>query len=513
MFSPVLVFSLCILTVCESAKILAIFPTPSVSHQVVFRPLTQELARRGHQVTVVTADPVFKNGTPTNLTEIDVHDISYKLWRDNFVYKVEFGQKKTLFPQIEAAVNIIRKLTVIHLKHEKIQELIKDPSQFDILLVEAWTRQTLVYSYIFKVPVILISSFGMTMGNDETLGTQSHPILYPLVLQQRLYNLTFWEKLDEFYKHWRFKMIWFKKENEEMNSFREILGPYLPKYCELNNNVHMLFLNIHTLWIENQPLPPNVISIWGIHKKPEKPLPKDLETYMDSSKHGVIYISFGSNSPSIALPQEFIQKLIRVFSKLPYDVLWKWEADEMPGKSTNIKISKWLPQSDLLRHKNVKLFITQGGLQSTDEAITAGVPLIGIPMHSDQWYNVEKYEKHRIGVRLDMETITEGVFSAAIKTVINDPSFKENIIRLRSIMADQPVSALDRAVWWTEYVLRHGGAKHLRAAGANMSWVQYYEIEFILKLFMTIFISFSIMIGSLYLCMRKVVFSKKVKVA
>ncbi|CAF4941819.1 unnamed protein product [Pieris macdunnoughi] len=310
-----------------------------------------------------------------------------------------------------------------------------------------------------------------------------------------------------------FSLCIITKENEEMNTFREILGPDLPKYCELRNNVHMLFLNIHNMWIGNQPLPPNVISIWGIHKKLEKPLPKDLETYLDSSKHGVIYISFGSNAPSTTLPQEFIQKLIRVFSKLPYDVLWKWEADEMPGKSTNIKISKWLPQSDLLRHKNVKLFVTQGGLQSTDEAITAGVPLIGIPMLTDQWYNVEKYEKHRIGVRLDMETITESLFSAAIKTLINDPSFKENIIRLRSIMADQPVSALDRAVWWTEYVLRHGGAKHIRAAGANMSWVQYYEIEFILNLFMTIVISFSIMIGSLYLCLRKFVFSKKVKVA
>ncbi|XP_047519278.1 UDP-glycosyltransferase UGT5-like [Pieris napi] len=511
MFSPVLVFSLCIITISESAKILAIIPTPSVSHQVVFRPLTQELARRGHQVTVLTTDPVFKNGTPANLTEIDVHDISYRLWRDNFVYK--FGQKKTVLPQMDATWNIMRKLTVIHLKHEKIQELMKNPTQFDILLVEAWTRQTLVYSYIFKVPVILVSSFGMMIGNAETLGTQSHPILYPLAVQQRLYNLTFWEKLDEFYKYWCFSMLWYKKENEEMNTFREVLGPDVPEYCELKNNVHMLFLNIHTMWIENQPLPPNVISIWGIHKKPEKPLPKDLETYLDSSKHGVVYISFGTNVPSTTLPEQFIQTLIRVFSTLPYDVLWKWEADEMPGKSTNIKISKWLPQSDLLRHKNVKLFVTQGGLQSTEEAITAGVPLIGIPMLADQWYNVKKYEKHRIGVRLDMETITEGVFSAAIKTVINDPSYKENIIRLRHIMADQPVSALDRAVWWTEYVLRHGGAKHLRAAGANMSWIQYYETEFTLKSFMIIVISFGIMIGSLYLCMRKVVFSKKVKVA
>ena len=62
----------------------------------------------------------------------------------------------------------------------------------------------------------------------------------------------------------------------------------------------------------------------------------------------------------------------------------------------------------------------QGGLQSTDEAITAGVPLIGIPMLGDQWYNAEKYEHHGIGVKLDLITMTDEEFKSAINTVIGD---------------------------------------------------------------------------------------------
>lgn len=55
-------------------------PTPSISHQVVSRPVTQELAMRGHDVTIITADPAFlKDDAPANLTEIDVHNISYTL--------------------------------------------------------------------------------------------------------------------------------------------------------------------------------------------------------------------------------------------------------------------------------------------------------------------------------------------------------------------------------------------------------------------------------------------------
>lgn len=37
-----------------------------------------------------------------------------------------------------------------------------------------------------------------------------------------------------------------------------------------------------------------------------------------------------------------------MFSKVPYDILWKYDEDELPGLSENVKLSKWLPQSDLL---------------------------------------------------------------------------------------------------------------------------------------------------------------------
>ena len=71
-------------------------------------------------------------------------------------------------------------------------------------------------------------------------------------------------------------------------------------------------------------------------------------------------------------------------------------------------------------HPNIKVFITQGGLQSTDEAISAGVPLIGVPMFADQWYNIERYEKHNIGLRLEPELLDDETLEDAINKVIGD---------------------------------------------------------------------------------------------
>jgi glucuronosyltransferase len=68
----------------------------------------------------------------------------------------------------------------------------------------------------------------------------------------------------------------------------------------------------------------------------------------------------------------------------------------------------------------VKLFITQGGLQSTDEAITAGVPLICVPMLGDQWYNMEQYIHLGIGLGVPMEAIGEDKLTDAIYEVLNN---------------------------------------------------------------------------------------------
>lgn len=41
------------------------------------------------------------------------------------------------------------------------------------------------------------------------------------------------------------------------------------------------------------------------------------------------------------------------------------------------------------------------------------------------------------------------------------------------------MSGLEKAVWWTEYVIRHEGANHLRNPALNMPWYQYFLVDVI----------------------------------
>ncbi|XP_068624223.1 UDP-glucosyltransferase 2-like [Battus philenor] len=484
----------------EAAKILALYPCPSISHQVVFRTLTLELLKRGHSVTVVTTDPIFPKGdAPENLTEIDMHDVSYELLKKNIAHSIT-GAKNDFIAQFKLVREQFLSLLEEQSKIKEFNELLNNKTQeFDLIFVEAFFSTFLGITHIYKAPTILVSSFGGFPDSHEIIGSPIHPFLYPNAFRHKLYNLSMWDKISELYNYLQIKYVMNDYNGNEEAVMKRVFGSDVPPLNVLKNNVDMLFLNINPIWEGNFPVPPSVIYMGGLHQKPRKELPKDLQQYLDDSKNGVIYFSFGTNVQTSILPPEKIAIFRDVLSQLPYNVLLKWDNENSPFKSDNIRVFKWLPQSDLLRHPNVKLFITQGGLQSTDEAITAGVPLIGIPMLGDQWYNVEKYVHHQIGIRLDFDKLTDDQLKNAILEVIQNESYRNNMLRLRSLMQDQPQKPLERAMWWIEYVLRNGGAKHLRAPAANMAWPEYLELELVTLLFwaMASFIAIFILIVKL----------------
>lgn len=129
----------------------------------------------------------------------------------------------------------------------------------------------------------------------------------------------------------------------------------------------------------------------------------------------------GSALQGSEMPENYRKMFLNVFSKLKQRVIWKWETEKMDGLPSNVKLSKWLPQQDVLGHKNIKLFITHGGHGSTQEAIYHGVPLVGIPMLGDQPSNMLKAESKGFAISLEFNTLTEEILSDAINKAINDP--------------------------------------------------------------------------------------------
>ena len=72
-------------------------------------------------------------------------------------------------------------------------------------------------------------------------------------------------------------------------------------------------------------------------------------------------------------------------------------------------------------HPKVKLFITQGGLQSLQEAIHHAVPVIGIPFFADQYGNVRKIAHEEVGIALELENINNDTVYTAVHDVLHNP--------------------------------------------------------------------------------------------
>ncbi|KAM8801682.1 UDP-glucuronosyltransferase 2A3 isoform 2-T2 [Rhynchonycteris naso] len=237
---------------------------------------------------------------------------------------------------------------------------------------------------------------------------------------------------------------------------------------------------MRTYWDFEFPRPylPNFEFVGGLHCKPAKPLPKEMEEFVQSSgKHGIVVFSLGSMVKN--LTEEKANRIASALAQIPQKVLWRYGGEKPATLGDNTRLYDWIPQNDLLGHPKAKAFITHGGTNGIYEAIYHGIPMVGVPMFADQHDNIAHMKAKGVAVEVNINTMTSADLLNALRIIINEPSYKENAMRLSRIHHDQPVKPLDRAVFWIEFVMRHKGAKHLRPAAHNLTWFQYHSLDVI----------------------------------
>ncbi|KAL6435943.1 hypothetical protein ACFW04_005651 [Cataglyphis niger] len=160
---------------------------------------------------------------------------------------------------------------------------------------------------------------------------------------------------------------------------------------------------------------------------------------------------------------------MKTFENINCTILCKFESN-LANQPSNVIIRGWFPQHEILAHPKVRLFIYQGGLQSTEEAIENGVPVIGFPILADQHYNVKQLETHGAGKRLIITDVTKDELEKNINEILTNCSYKNNMLKLRDLLRDLPYNPLNNTIWWIEHVIRHKGALHLRNKSRDMPW-------------------------------------------
>nr|XP_018896358.1 PREDICTED: UDP-glucuronosyltransferase 2B20-like [Bemisia tabaci] len=465
-----------------SAKILFLFPLPFASHYRIFTPLIDELASRGHNITAYTSE-YFKRKDPTpNFREIVVH-LGPDTPNIDDIDVMELGRMSIVRSTIQE-VATFSAVTESALKSAELQDLMMSDAKFDLIIMEATSVQEalLAFGHKFGAPIVNLHPFYLSVGMGLMTGTPNPLSCVPDFRVPYTDHMSFLERthnaliglFDVVYGS-----LWHVPRQESImrRNFKYPGSNMLPPLEELLANISLHLVDAHPMMYV-RPYSFNVIDVAGMNIKPAQRLPPDLQKFMDEAPEGVIYFSLGSYIQPNMLREHVRRAFEETFKKVKYRVIWK-QSEPIEGATENILQKSWLPQNEILAHPKCKLFVTHGGYNSLVEAMTAGVPVLGLPVFVDQHHNVAYYEHMGVGLGADVESLTAEEFSEKIERIINTPSFEENAKHVARIYRDMPETSLERAVWWVEYVLRHNGAHHLKPVSVSMSLFKYFLLDVI----------------------------------
>ncbi|KAF0887013.1 UD11 glucuronosyltransferase, partial [Crocuta crocuta] len=411
------------------------------SHWLSLLGVIQQLHQRGHDIVVVAPEAAMYikedafytlKSYPVPFRKEDVEEAFISLGHNVF-------EKK---PFLQYAVQIYKKIkkdsallfsACSHLLHN--QELMASlaESGFDAVLTDPFLPCGPIVALYLELPAVFFSN-ALPCGLDlQGTHCPSPPSYVPRVLSLNSDHMTFLQRVKN--------MLILASEGFLCNM---VYSPYAPLASEiLQKDVTLRdLMGSSSVWLfrsdfvkdYSRPIMPNMVFIGGINCASQKPLSQ---------------------------------------------VLWRYTGTPPSNLAKNTILVKWLPQNDLLGHPKTRAFITHSGSHGIYEGICNGVPMVMLPLFGDQMDNAKRMETRGAGLTLNVLDMTSEDLANALKTVINDKSYKQNIMRLSSLHKDRPVEPLDLAVFWVEFVMRHKGAPHLRPAAHDLTWYQYHSLDVI----------------------------------
>ncbi|KAF9808340.1 hypothetical protein SFRURICE_008393 [Spodoptera frugiperda] len=449
-----IILSLAFLSNVCAYKILVAFAYPGKSHSILGEGYVRHLLEAGHEVTYITAHP-YKKPHP-NLRQILITSVIDKFEFAQSLDVTKMLAKEVDFKDMFGIYEVMVTIANRSLTHENVQKFMMDPNEkFDLVIAE-WLYHHLYagFATIFNCPYIWSSSLEPHPVVLDLIDEVGNPAYFPDHMSPISPPFSFTERVR------------FVRDTEEQ-AFRDSFGVAaakrgitLPNLYDLKYNSSMMLANSHYSLGDPQRLPTNY----------------DLQKLMDSATDGVIYFSLGSMVRSETIPVELKTELLKAFSKLKQTIIWKFDG-ELENVPKNVHIVKWAPQPSILAHPNAKIFVTHGGLLSTTETIHYGVPIIGIPLFSDQFLNIKRAVRKGFALEVPLAYDTPAKLEIAIKEILSNPKYREKVKELSFIYHHRETKPGKTLVHWVEHVIQTKGAPHLQSPALHVPLYQKLYLD------------------------------------
>jgi UDP:flavonoid glycosyltransferase YjiC (YdhE family) len=184
------------------------------------------------------------------------------------------------------------------------------------------------------------------------------------------------------------------------------------------------------------------------HEPPESAV--SLPDWWRGSDAPLIYMTFGTVLGFMSIAAETYRMALKSVQRMRARVLLtvgrRFDASTLGSVPANVHVEPWIDQARVLEHADV--VVCHGGSGTTLAALSAGVPLVIVPLFADQFENARRIAEIRAGRVVEAQISVGGARSidaeaapqitAGIEDVLGDVTYRDRARAIAAEMAATP---------------------------------------------------------------------------
>ncbi len=162
---------------------------------------------------------------------------------------------------------------------------------------------------------------------------------------------------------------------------------------------------------------------------------EDINIDLKNDNQKIVYISLGTIFNNSI---DFYENCFKAFSNMDVKVVMSvgknTDITSLSDIPSNFIVRNYVPQLEILKHSDI--FITHGGMNSTNEGLYYDIPLILIPQSVDQPFVANRVAELGAGIVLDKNEITPEILNHSVTKVLSNSDFKINSKKIGESLRD-----------------------------------------------------------------------------
>ncbi|KAK0418479.1 hypothetical protein QR680_013579 [Steinernema hermaphroditum] len=351
---------------------------------------------------------------------------------------------------------------------------------------------------------IVTCSTVMFEGVAKNIGLDLSPSYVPSSISTQSDQMGYFDRFSNFLSANSFNAFYDRVASLEHKMFQAKYGKDFVSFNEKIAQSSFALIYADPLIDFPRQINSKVVYIGGVGVHEPKPLDTYWENIMTLRKD-VIIVSFGMYVQGYTMPDAMKKALLTAFKAFPeVTFIWKYEKEEhqIAKGLDNVLTFNSIPQSDLLAHKNLRGFLTHGGMNSVTEASHRGVPLITVPILGDQMRNAKMVERMGTAIHLHKSDLADSQkIISAFRALLTNENYGIEAKRVAAMIANRPIPIKTTLVRHVEFAAQFGQLKNLDPAGRTQNFFVYHTLDIwgtiVLVLASIVYVSFKVVVALL----------------